>query len=211
MGQYLTELSNSNCTMQYTSGADARTLLARCDQVGHSLAVIATESQARTTRGFYPMQRAVGPFTVRLELKGNREFEACMAFLEGYARSLMSAANAMPLMWVSVPSRSFSRLGVPVGGVTHGDHVGSNVFKPVISFESVTDPLAPGDILTGYTGGTAWISEFDPNGQGDDASRFFYPASAASNDPNATGAALYDAPIIPPSRLLPGRGSMRAE
>lgn len=211
MTNYRTELSNSNCTMEYTSAGNTRTLLARCRGVGHSFAVVATESQARASRGFYPMQRATGPFTVKLELKGYREFKATMDFLEGYVRASLSTATGMPLMWISVPSRDFWRYGVPIGGVQHGDHVGSNVFAPEVAFESVSDPLDP-TLATGFN--TATISRFENGFTGDDAARFFYPASAATNDPNAEGEPLYDAPKQPdfpltPGRPTPGRGSNR--
>lgn len=207
MGTRIVELSNSNCTMEFSSGGDTRILRARSNRLSHSFNVVATESQARSSSGFYPQQRATGPFTVTLELKGYREYQASMAFFEDYIRASLGTSSGLPLMSVSVPSRDFWRIGVPTGGVRFGDHVGSNVFAPMLEFESVTDPLDP-RLATGFDPNL--ISLFDPNRpegtSPDDASRFFYPASASTNDPNALGESLYDDPPVPPSRRLPGIG-----
>lgn len=207
MPTYRTDLSNANCTMEFTSASATRVLRARCDAVSHSFEVIATESHARSTNAFYPQQRATGPFTIRLLLKGYREQKAAMEYFESYILASLSTVTALPLMSVSVPSRDFWRIGVPTGGVTFGDHVGSNVFAPVLQFESVTDPLDP-RLATGFDPNL--ISYFDanrPEGTSPDGvSRFFYPASASTNDPNALGEALYDAPPVPTPRRLPRVG-----
>lgn len=198
MTTYITELSNANCTLSYTATGGTWLMQTRCNQVGHSFAMIATESQARSTRGYYPQQRATGPFMLGLELRGYQEFEAVMGFMAGYIGAILRNATGIPLMSVSVPSRDFWRIGIPTGGVSFGDHVGSNVFLPKLQFESVTDPLDP-RLAVGFD--PDMISVFDENRPAetspDDATRFFYPATASTNDPNAQGSTLYDAPPTP--------------
>lgn len=198
MTTFLTELSNSNCTLSYTATGGTWSMRARCNQVGHSFAMIATESQARSTRGYYPQQRATGPFMLGLELNGYREFQAVMSFMAGYISAALRSTTGIPLMSVSVPAREFWRIGIPTGGVSFGDHVGSNVFLPLLEFESVTDPLDP-RLAVGFD--PDLISVFDENRPAgtspDDTTRFFYPATASTNDPNAQGNALYDASPTP--------------
>jgi hypothetical protein len=144
----------------------------------------------------YPHQRAEGPFSVTLDLKHYTEFKLFMDFMRGFMSALMSSQNRpMPLMSVSVPTRNFWRLGVPVSGVSDGDHIGSNLFQPAIVFESVVDPLDP-TVATGYNN-VGSFSQFDPNGSGaDSAGQFFYPSAGLTNDPNAQGESIYDAPPV---------------
>lgn len=212
---YITDIGNTNCTMSYTAAGGTWLMQTRCNRLGHSFSMVATESQARSTRGYYPQQRATGVFMVGLELNGYQEFEPVMSFMAGYVRAALRNTTGIPLMSVSIPSYDFWRIGIPTGGVSFGDHVGSNVFTPSLEFESVTDPLDP-RLAVGFDPNL--ISVFDENRptdptlgiSPDDATRFFYPATASTNDPNARGEPLYDAPPTPykPPKvgdpLLPG-------
>jgi hypothetical protein len=191
-----TTLNGYNSTFQYTAGSDVSVFNARVSKFGHSFAVIATESHARQHRAMYPHQRAEGPFSVTLELKHYTEFRAFMDFMRSFMSALMASQNRpMPLMSVSIPTRNFWRLGVPINGVSDGDHIGSNLFQPSISFESVVDPLDP-TVATGYNN-VGSFSQFDPGGSGaDSAGQFFYPSTGLTNDPNAQGESIYDAPPI---------------
>jgi hypothetical protein len=157
--------------------------------VAHSWQVIATESHARRTRAFYPHQRAVGPFTLTLELKGYGELKVVMDWIRDYIDSSMDVNQNS--ITVSVPSMNFWRQGVPISGVLDSDHTGSNVFLPNVVFESITDPLDT-TVFTG-TGNTVSQVDFGITQQ-NDASKFFFPGSVAINDPNATAESFYDNP-----------------
>jgi hypothetical protein len=200
------ELVGGNCTFEYNIDGK-HTFIAPIRGVGHSFEIIATESKARVARGFYPHQRAEGQFAIQLDLKGYPIFRSFMSFMQDYVHSSNSQINRGMSVWV--PSHDFWRIGVPVGGIEEGDHVGSNLFQPVIIFESAIDPLDP-LLITGVDGGDRF-SRFDENGSGaDEAARFFYPAAALTNDPNAQGENIYDdLPTPPPSKLLPGKGPMK--
>lgn len=181
-----------NCFFSWGKSGGSRVFQTRCRGIAHGFDVIAEESHARQTRAFYPRQVADQGFTVTLELRGYREFQAVMDYFRDYAQSFMDAANNA--MYVVVPSRDFVRLGVPVGGIADGDHVGSNVFLPVIQFESIYDPADPD--LVSKSSSTSQYSRFDAStAEGDPAAKFFYPASASTNDPNADGDLLYDTNI----------------
>lgn len=202
------ELRGANATFEYTFGKKY-TFVAPASAIGHSFSVVYSESKARVHRGFYPHQRAEGPFAVELELNGYPLYRAFMNFMRDYVYTANTSLSRG--MSVFVPAVDFWRIGVPTGGIADGDHVGSQVFKPTLTFESAIDPLDP-QLITGIDGGDRY-STFDANGSNaDEAARFFFPATAQTNDPNARGASIYDSlPTPPPSRLLPGRGSMRAE
>lgn len=177
-----------NCFFSWGQGNAAQVLRTRCRALGHGFDVIAEESHARQTRAFYPRQVAESNFSVTLELKGYSEFKLAMDYMRRYTASFMVAANNA--MYVAVPSRKFIRLGVPVGGVADGDHVGSNVFLSTLVFESLYDPADPN--LVSKTTNTSQYSSFDrSSSEGDPAGKFFYPASASTNDPNASGDLLY--------------------
>lgn len=209
MGASIVTLQNSNCTLSYGKTSSAYALRARARGISHSFDVIYTESHARRTRAFYPHQKAPGPFTVTFELKGYAELKAVMDWMRGYIDS--SADANQNSIAVSVPSMNFWRLGVPISGVLDEDHTGSNVFTPTVVFESVTDPLD----ATTFTGTGNSVSQVDYGfTQRDDASKFFYPGTIATNDPNATGDSFYDNPNPndpntignPNTNLGPGKG-----
>lgn len=182
-----------NCFFSWGRGNAAQVLRTRCRALAHGFDVIAQESHARQTRAFYPHQVAESNFAVTLELRGYSEFRLVMDYMRRYIESFMVAANNA--MYVSIPVRGFVRLGVPVGGVADGDHVGSNVFLPTLVFESLYDPADPE--LVSKTSNTSQYSQFDRStAEGDPAAKFFYPASASTNDPNASGDLLYASPNI---------------
>lgn len=199
-----TELRGANCTFEYTFGGK-RTFVAPVRSIGHSFSVVATESKARIHRAFYPHQRAEGPFQVQLELNGYPIFARFMNFMRSYVQASNVSINRG--MSVYVPAVEFWRIGVPVNGISDGDHVGSNVFMPTLVFESAIDPLDP-RLITGIDGGDRF-STYDANdSEADEAGRFFYPASSLTNDPNARGESIYDSlPTPPPTALIPGTGA----
>lgn len=182
-----------NCFFSWGRGSAAQVFRTRCRGVAHGFDVIAEESHARQTRAFYPRQVAESNFSITLELKGYAEYRSAMDYMRRYIESFMVAANNA--MYVVVPVRNFARLGVPIGGVADGDHVGSNVFLPTLVFESLYDPADP-DLISKTTN-TSQYSQFDRStSEGDPAGKFFYPASASTNDPNASGDLLYASPNI---------------
>lgn len=188
-GQIIKTSGKTNCTFSYGRSSKAYALQTRVRGISHSWEVIATESHARRTRAFYPHQRAVGPFTLTLELKGYAELNQVMDWMRGYIDSSMDVNQNS--ITVSVPAMNFWRLGVPVGGVMDMDRTGSNVFLPTVTFEAIMDPIDP----TTFTGTGNSVSQVDYGfTQRDDASKFFYPGTIAVNDPNATGDSFYDNP-----------------
>lgn len=180
----------SNASLAYTTANQAYYFNTRCRTVGFGYDVIADESHARNNRAFYPKQRALTPFYLTLELKGYVDYKNFMDFMRSYMKAF-TVANTHS-MAVSIPKYNFSRFGIPIDGVTDGDHVGSMVFAPTITFQAIYDPLDTEIFST-----TADASQFSANGStADSAATFFYPSSANVNDPNATGESLYDASPI---------------
>jgi hypothetical protein len=177
-----------NCFFSWGKSGASKVFQTRCRGIAHGFDVIAEESHARQTRAFYPRQVADQGFVVTLELRGYQELQEVMRYLREYVQSFMNVTkNAM---YVVIPARSFTRLGVPVGGIVDGDHVGSNVFLSSIRFESVYDPADPE--LVSKSHNTSQYSRFDASTSGaDPAAKFFYPAAVSTNDPNASGDLLY--------------------
>lgn len=190
--------SFSNATFAFTTGGSTNTFATRCNRLSHGYDVVAGESHARTARAFYPRRRALSQFTVSLQLKGYADFKAFMDFMRSYITNFAKATSGS--MTVAIPARNFMRYGVPIQGVSDGDHVGAILFQPTIIFQPVYDPLDTQLFTT-----TANTSQVDlGTSQADNAATFFYPITASTNDPNATGESLYDAPpILPPSTIAP--------
>lgn len=186
----------TNCTLSFTKAGVNYTMQARVRGISHGFSVIATESAARQYRAFYPMQRAVDPFTVTFELSGYRQAKQVMDYLRKFMTAVVQTGSTS--MTVRVPSRNFMRQGVPTGGVMDMDQTGSNVFVPTIIFDSITDPL---DTSTPPISGVSLGST-----AADDAAKFFYPSSVSTNDPNATGDSFYDAAPVPVPAPAPKPG-----
>lgn len=200
------ELVGGNCTFEFNISG-RHTFVAPARSVGHSFTVVHTESKARVHRAFYPHQRAEGPFRIGLDIKGYPLYRSFVNYMQSYVFASNYSINRGMAVWV--PAINFWRIGVPIDGISEGDHVGSALFQPVITFESAIDPLDP-LLITGVDGGDRF-SQFDVNGSAaDEAARFFYPAAALTNDPNAKGENIYDdLPTPPVSRLTPGRGPLK--
>lgn len=177
-------LGGTNCTLAFQSNDGSFSTRVRARGFAHKWDVIATESHARENRAMYPHQRAVGKFTLTLELKGFGEFEPFMNFMRSYVLSWRFGNK--PLMVVTMAIRGFQRRGVPIKGMTIGDHVGSMVFTPTIVFESAQDPLDPTILLPEQA------SSYELGGTAGDAKNFFYPFSVGSQDVNVKPETVYD-------------------
>jgi hypothetical protein len=188
----------TNCNMSFQSSNGSFAIAVRVRKLAHKWEVIATESHARINRAMYPHQRAVGQFALTLDMKGYAEFSLFMDFMMSYVR-----VENKPPMLVVMSVRNFSRKGIPIKGMSMGDHVGSNLIQPTILFESAHDPLdttivAPSDASSSAQGGKAEK----------DARNFFYPFSPGSEDPNVKAETIYDfsgynQTVMPPGPVPP--------
>lgn len=207
MAGHVTGVSNSNATLAYTTATDAYSHRTRVRGVGSGWTVLATESHARLHRAMYPMQKTMGPFSLVFDLKGYGEFRALMDFLMGYAGALLGTTSApggtpstTPMTVAATTPRgldNFFQMGIPIEGMADGDHVGSMVFSPTITFMPVLDPSDP-EIFTNTTGtrGVSW--ENFTNTNAGDASKFYFPRAAGSVDPGALSQSLYDVSTLNP-------------
>lgn len=176
-------LGGTNCKLAFQSNDGSFSTDVRVRKLAHTWEVIATESHARENRAMYPRQRAVGRFALTIELKGYPEFSKFMDFMRSYVYAWRLGGK--PMMLVTMAVRAFQRQGVPITGMSIGDHVGSMVFSPTIVFESAADPQDPTILAPGATSTT----EF---GAGGDARSFFYPFSPGSEDTNVQPETVYD-------------------
>lgn len=111
-------------------------------QFGYEM--IATESQARTARAFYPHRTAPSMFALQLELVGfkeHRRFNRWMLNYMDYVLSPSRAAGLAPEMSIRVRDRRFFRKGVPVQGINFDYEVGKMVWSPTVVFVASREPL----------------------------------------------------------------------
>lgn len=173
-----------NATFAYTdAGGTNHTYQVRVGVIGHGVQMIATESQARTQRAYYPHRTAEERFTITVLLKDWDErshFTNWLASYASYAIDPDLAATTFPWMTVTVPSREFSKKGVPLAGYEWGAHTGMMMFQPQILFEAATTPGQKGqpDISTVINKWGAFAS--------DKAIQYFYPTGTQLSG-NQTG------------------------
>jgi hypothetical protein len=131
-----------NATLSYPYGKTTHAYRVRCTTIVYGLELVFDESQGRTMRALYPMKQIPTQFTISAALVGYKEHTSFSDWLSDYALYALNppAGASFPVMSVSVPSRGFSRSGVPVSGMEWGDHVGSMVWNRAITFETTGEP-----------------------------------------------------------------------
>lgn len=155
-----------NSTLSYVMGSTTYSFGARVAQVNHGSQMVSDEAQSRTRRAYYPHRVSASPFTLTVLISGYNERMAFSNFLYDYATRVLDPNLSVnfPSMYVSVPSRNFTRRGVPKTGIEWGDHVGSMMWTPQVQFETHIDPSI---------GDTATVA----------SSQFVLDASATSRSP----------------------------
>jgi hypothetical protein len=135
---------NPNVVLTYNyKGANIAKL--RTEDFSFTYSQNSDESHARQHRAYYPHRRSQGSFDISFICKGWREFNSLTAWFRAYANVVLNldATSVPPPMTIVIPSRNFLRLGIPTTGLQYGDHLGSMVFEPTVSFISVSDPNDP--------------------------------------------------------------------
>ena len=131
-----------NCTLSYPDGALARIYRVRCSRLTRGFEMIADESEGRRHKAFYPHFSAPSQFGVQVDLIGQSERRSLNAYLMRYASHILDPGMVgTPQMTVTLPSRNFTRVGVPVAGIEFGTRTGEMVFSPTIVFETSGEPL----------------------------------------------------------------------
>jgi hypothetical protein len=185
--------------MSYTKDGTTRAYRVRAISFAHGLVQVADESHARTMRAYYPHRRSQAQFQVTLLLMGRRqihdhsEYERFNVWLKGYMDFLLDQDDQaevalFPRLTVSIPTRGFSRVGIPLGPLQWGEHVGSMLWTQTINFETTREP----------TDKDVPRSNFDNNGTDKDRnSRFFYPGSKTTLNGNQRPD-VYDGVFVTP-------------
>lgn len=133
-----------NCTLSYANGKSALKYSVRCSAFSYGFDMIATESQARRQRAYYPHMTAPTQFAVTVDLIGQAERKSLNAYLMKYANYILDPGlkgSQTPQMTVTVPSRNWTRIGVPIGGMEFGTNLGAMVFSPTLVFETSGEPI----------------------------------------------------------------------
>lgn len=188
-----TVFDGNNTILYYPGATIGYSIFVRTRELLHGWDVIATESHARADRAFYPHQRSVGKFSIKLELNGYNEYKSFMNYMLGYV-NLVASADAPVLypMQVSVWPYNFNRNAIPIKGMADGDHVGSQVFTPTLVFQTLSDTGDP-TVLTASSPQVSQVTQPTQGGaSGTDVRNFFYPFSQAMRDPNLKPETLYD-------------------
>ncbi len=173
----------ANATLAYQSARGVSRAKFRVKQIDLEYGVNGDSSVARRWSAFYPRRRNIGTFAITFDFVGWAEYDAGMNWFKGYADTVLSNRLASA-MRINIPARNFSRLGVPVDGISFGDHTASMVFSPKIGFITIANPL---DVKKPLKAAGISRNEFR---QGQTSTTWFYPGSSA-NRPGQLDAALY--------------------
>jgi hypothetical protein len=150
--------SGLNTNLSYSYRGKTYAFSCRVKEIAFGSRMIASESQARTRRAYYPHQVSSVPFSIVPIIKGYKERVQFSNFLGDYVKRVQDpslSVSKFPTMKVSSNTRKFLRWGVPVSGIEWGDHVGSMVWTPRVVFETHVDQSL-GESTRDYQ----WISYF---------------------------------------------------
>lgn len=132
-----------NASLAYVHPRGRRVYRVRSSTLTYGFQMVAAETQARQRKAFYPHKTAPTQFSLGVDLIGYRERKSLMNYLMRYVEYILDPAikgRRTPQMVVTVPSRNFRRVGVPVTGYEFGDNLGLMVAKPQIVFETAGEP-----------------------------------------------------------------------
>jgi hypothetical protein len=159
----------------------------RTGTIAHGIQMVFEESEARTARAFYPHRAAMEQFQLTVLLKDwneRNDFVNWMSTYANYAIDPDIVQTTFPWMTVSVPSRGFSQVGIPLTGYEWGAHTGMMMFEPVIVFESAQSPGSSGQPQV-----SSVINQWSAFSS-DPAIQYFYPfgtqLSGSQAPPNVT-------------------------
>jgi hypothetical protein len=162
-----------NCTLSYPDASGTvRQYQVRAGAISHGVQMVYTESEARTARAFYPHRSAMEQFSVVVLLKNWNERTDFVNWLSSYANFAIDPnvnTSYFPWMTVSIPSRKFTQLGIPLTGYEWGAHTGMMMFTPQILFESAQSPGS-----TSYPVVSSVINQWSADAS-DPAIQYFYP------------------------------------
>lgn len=135
-----------NCTLTYAprTGGTRRGYRVRCKSLSFGFQMVASESQAKDTRAFYPYKTAPTQFTVSTDVMGAAERISLNRFMMGYADAVLNAdtnGRRLPMLTVTMPSRNFRREGVLLSGWEWGTRVGEMVWTHDLVFQTSREPL----------------------------------------------------------------------
>lgn len=182
-----------NTTLSYSYGGKTYAFSVRAQEVAFGSRLVSDESQARTRRAFYPRQVTAIPFSLTVILNGYKERTQFSNYLNDYISRLMDpslSVSNFPTMLVQIANRKFLRYGVPMSGIEYGDHIGSMMWTPTVTFETHVDPS-----LGESTGDYKWISYFQLDKSATDNApeiKYFYPNGVQLSGSQVPDASAYD-------------------
>jgi len=183
-------LSGGNARLSYNLKGSHIAML-RCKQLTINYGVDGQESHAKRYRAFYPYQRVQGTFSMTFDFIHWAEFNKCMKWFQTYIEAVIGQHDPS-YMQVQLDSRKFLRLAYPTTGIAFGDHVGSTVFSPTITFVSVADPR---DAKSGIKTLNKSVSSVALPPGNQVSTNWFYPTSKLNN-PGQLQSYIYDQAVL---------------
>jgi hypothetical protein len=182
-----------NCTLSYARGSSNNTYKVRVTGFTHGTMMVSEESHARSHRAYYPHRSAPERFGITVILRGQTERRDFMNWLGSYGEYVVDPDRSgidFPAMTVTIPTREFTGVGVPLQGYEWGDHVGAMTFQHQLVFESSVDPGQTDQPKTSSVD-NKWVAFAQ-----DEAIQYFYPFGTQLSGDTAP-AGNYDKIVYP--------------
>lgn len=115
----------------------------RVVQIGHGMSIATgpgSGDQSKHETAFHALKRTSGSFGITLIFSKRSEHDAFVAWYQDYTRKLSDGMVLAP-MHVEVPSRKFSKVGIPKGSISLDYDRFKFVWRLSLAFEGTRDPL----------------------------------------------------------------------
>lgn len=186
------------------SGKSAGSRNVRVLNIDYGIEIIASaDSEGRSRRAFYPVVTDDSSFAVVLQFVSWAEREDFNKWMSKFMVNVSEGGAKYGTLTVRVPSRKFTRVGVPQGQLEFGEGWNDVAYTAQMTFVAASDPVEP-------SLKDSDVSRFQgPGGVG----QAFYPAgnqikgagsldaylfdTAPSGNPNFVFDQTVDSPVIP--------------
>lgn len=155
--------------------------------ISHGISIAAgAPDQARNHRAYYFSRRTSGSFTLGLVFTSQKAYGDFGAWLQAYGSKVSAPGVKVGAMRVSIPSREFERVAVPVSGTTYGEQVGQVSYPMSLRFDGGRDS---------EDFSSPAISQFVAPIFNQEESAFFYPGGTQLSGAGSKEDALYGLPF----------------
>ncbi len=173
----------------------AGTYKVRVEEISQPATIISKEGKGRSRRVYYPIVTSTSSFDLSIVFPSWAAREKFNIWMSRFMEKTVNGRGFKAAVQVDVPSRDFSRTGIPTGPLSYGEGLTDVAYPLTVEFTGASDPL---EISLEEKRARSY---FVPPKKGRSTSTYFYPAGRQLSGAGALDENIYDnefvGPVIP--------------